>query len=84
MGIGLNNYIKEIKMDKYICKVCATVYDPNLGILEDGIAPGTPFEQIPSSWMCTVCGAPKSSYVLLPEAEYQRLLAEKLIKKDSN
>lgn len=48
-------------MDKYICTVCATIYNPALGVLEDGIAPGTPFEKIPENWMCTVCGSPKIS-----------------------
>lgn len=71
-------------MDKYICKVCATIYDPELGIPEDGIKPGTPFEDIPSSWVCTVCGSPKSMYELFPESEYQKLVNENLIKRNSN
>lgn len=71
-------------MDKYICTVCATIYNPDLGIPEDGILPGTPFENIPEDWMCTVCGSPKSKYIVLPEEEYQRLLNEKLIRKNSN
>lgn len=71
-------------MDKYICTVCATIYDPALGIPEDKIPPGTPFEKIPEDWMFTVCGSPKNKYIVLPEAEYQRLLNEKLIRKNSN
>lgn len=71
-------------MNKYICTVCATIYNPDLGIPEDDIPPGTPFEEISQNWLCTVCGSPKDKYVLLPEAEYQRLLNEKLINKNSN
>lgn len=71
-------------MDKYICTVCATIYDPTLGIPEDEISPGTPFEKIPQDWMCTVCGSPKDKYILLSEEDYQRLLNEKLIRKNSN
>lgn len=71
-------------MNKYICTVCATIYNPDLGIPEDGILPGTPFENIPQNWMCTVCGSPKIKYIVLPEEEYQRLLNEKLIRKNSN
>lgn len=70
-------------MEKYICTVCATIYDPALGIPEDEILPGTPFEDIPSDWACTVCGSPKSKYIVLPEEEYQRLLNKKLINKNS-
>lgn len=63
-------------MDKYICKVCATIYDPAVGIPEDGIAPGTPFEDIPETWVCTVCGCPKNMYVKLSEEEYQKILSK--------
>lgn len=60
-------------MDKYICTVCATIYDPAVGDQEDGIAPGTPFEKVPPSWTCPVCGSPKEKYVLLPQEEYEKL-----------
>lgn len=60
-------------MDKYICKVCATIYDPQKGDVEDGIPPGTAFENIPNDWTCPVCGSPKSFYVLLPPEEYERI-----------
>lgn len=63
-------------MDKYICKVCATIYDPKIGIPEDNILPGTDFKDIPETWTCTVCGASKSSYVILPEEECQKLINE--------
>ena len=32
---------------KYICEVCDWVYDPAVGDPENGIAPGTPFEDLP-------------------------------------
>ncbi|MFA5112687.1 MAG: rubredoxin [Candidatus Margulisiibacteriota bacterium] len=49
-------------MKKYVCKVCGYVYDPALGDPDNGIAPGTAFEQIPDSWVCPVCGADKSQF----------------------
>jgi len=66
----------NFEMNKYICKVCATIYDPSIGIPEDGIAAGTPFEDIPQDWTCTVCGSPKMMYEILPEDEYQKLIHE--------
>lgn len=33
-------------MDKYICTVCDYVYDPELGDPENGIEPGTSFEDL--------------------------------------
>jgi rubredoxin len=47
---------------KYECDVCGYVYDPELGDAEGGIAPGTPFEELPEDWQCPVCGASKDEF----------------------
>lgn len=49
-------------MDKYICTICNYEYDPELGDPGNNIAPGTPFEELPDSWVCPVCGAEKSFF----------------------
>ena len=49
-------------MKKYICTVCGYVYDPEIGDPENGISPGTPFEKLPSDWVCPVCSADKSQF----------------------
>lgn len=49
-------------MDKYYCTVCGYVYDPVEGDPDSGIAAGTPFEEIPDSWTCPVCGVDKSMF----------------------
>ena len=49
-------------MQKYICKVCKWVYDPEIGDPEHGIAPGTPFEEIPDDWRCPKCGVKKAMF----------------------
>ena len=36
-------------MDKYECP-CGFVYDPAAGDPEHGVAPGTPWEQVPADW----------------------------------
>ena len=38
-------------MEKYICTVCDYVYDPELGDPENGIEPGTSFEDLPEDWV---------------------------------
>jgi rubrerythrin len=48
---------------KWICKVCSMIYDPAVGDLDSGIAPGTPFEALPDDWICPICQARKSSFV---------------------
>jgi len=49
-------------MKKYRCTVCGYVYDPQQGDPESGIAAGTPFEKIPDTWSCPICGAKKSEF----------------------
>ncbi|MCH8078000.1 MAG: rubredoxin [SAR324 cluster bacterium] len=47
---------------KYVCIVCGYVYDPAVGMPEDGIAPGTPFAAIPDDWECPDCGVSKADF----------------------
>ena len=51
-----------MKMKKYRCVVCGWIYDPEIGDPDSGIAPGTPFEQIPDDWTCPVCGVTKADF----------------------
>ena len=46
----------------YVCTVCGYVYDPALGDPDNGILPGTEFEDIPEDWVCPVCGVPKEDF----------------------
>lgn len=47
---------------EYYCTVCGHIYNPVQGDPESGIPPGTPFEDLPESWVCPVCGAEKSDF----------------------
>jgi rubredoxin len=47
---------------KYMCSVCRYVYDPAVGDPKGGIAPGTPFEELPDDWTCPVCRVPKNMF----------------------
>ncbi len=48
-------------MKKYVC-VCGYVYDPEVGDPDNGIAPGTPFEDLPEDWVCPVCSLTKDQF----------------------
>lgn len=50
------------KMGKYVCDVCGYVYDPAEGDPDNGIKPGTSFEDLPDDWVCPVCGASKDQF----------------------
>jgi len=50
------------KMDKYVCKICGYIYDPEKGDPENGIVGGTSFEDLPEDWVCPVCRAGKNEF----------------------
>ena len=49
-------------MKKYECGACGYVYDPEKGDPENGIKPGTPFEELPDDYECPVCGMGKDVF----------------------
>ena len=49
-------------MDKWVCTICGYVYDPKKGDPDNGVDPGTAWEDVPSDWMCPICGAAKSDF----------------------
>lgn len=53
----------EAATQKWICRQCSMIYDPVVGDLDSGIAPGTPFNEIPDDWTCPICGAEKKLFV---------------------
>lgn len=50
---------------RYMCIVCGWIYDEELGSPEDGIAPGTRWEDVPLNWCCPDCGAVKDDFDLI-------------------
>jgi len=49
-------------MDKYVCSICGYEYDPAVGDPDNGVAAGTPFESIPDTWVCPLCGVRKENF----------------------
>ena len=52
---------------KYRCTVCGYIYDPAHGDPESGAKPGTPFEKLPDSWVCPICGVGKDQFEKVAE-----------------
>ena len=50
---------------KWICLVCGFVYDEALGRPEDGLPPGTRWEDVPLSWRCPDCGAGREEFEMV-------------------
>ena len=49
-------------MKMYICIICGWVYDEKEGWPEEGIVPGTKWEDVPDDWVCPDCGASKDDF----------------------
>ena len=49
-------------MDKDVCDICGYIYDPANGDPDNGVAPGTPWEQVPADWVCPLCGVGKDQF----------------------
>ena len=47
--------------NEYECP-CGYVYDPELGDPDNGVAPGTAWEDVPEDWLCPTCGLGKDSF----------------------
>jgi rubredoxin len=50
---------------KWLCKTCNYVYDEAVGCPDDGIAPGTRFEDLDDDWFCPDCGVGKDDFSLM-------------------
>lgn len=53
---------EEKNLERWVCTVCGYVYDPEVGDPENGIAPGTAFEDLPDDWVCPDCGVDKDLF----------------------
>ncbi len=47
--------------DKMKCMLCGHVYEQEKG--DKGVPAGTAWDDVPSDWVCPICGARKSSFV---------------------
>ncbi|MGC8851114.1 MAG: rubredoxin [Candidatus Micrarchaeia archaeon] len=54
-------------MAKWICRVCAYVYDEEKGDEANGVPRGTKFEDLPDDWVCPLCGVPKQQFEKLSD-----------------
>ena len=47
------------------CVLCGFLYDEAAGMPDDGIAPGTRWADVPDTWICPDCSAPKSDFEMV-------------------
>ena len=51
--------------NRYMCLLCGFVYDEELGWPDDGIAPGTRWDDVPLTWRCPDCAGIKADFEMI-------------------
>ncbi|WP_020206674.1 MULTISPECIES: rubredoxin [Cupriavidus] len=50
---------------QWVCIICGWVYDEAAGLPEEGIPPGTRWEDIPDDWRCPLCDVGKEDFAMV-------------------
>ena len=56
---------EETKLTEYKvwkCQICGFIYDEKEGWPDDGISPGTKWEDVDEGWTCPSCGVGKEEF----------------------
>jgi rubredoxin len=54
-----------VAMKTWMCLICGWIYDEAAGLPEEGVAPGTRWEELPPNWTCPECGARKEDFEMV-------------------
>jgi rubredoxin len=52
-------------MKKWECIVCGLIYEEAEGWPDDGITPGTAWDDVPEDWICPDCGVGKEDFEMI-------------------
>lgn len=52
-------------MKAYMCVICGWVYEEAKGNPDQGIPPGTRWEDVPENFKCPECGATKADFEMI-------------------
>lgn len=64
--VKVSNPLCEVgDMKQYMCVICGFIYDEAKGLPDEGIAPGTRWEDVPLNWQCPECGAGKEDFEMV-------------------
>jgi len=55
----------QVQFKTWMCLICGFVYDEAAGLPDEGIQPGTRWEDVPMNWTCPECGARKEDFEMV-------------------
>ena len=61
----VSQQLKGLVVQKWECIVCGFIYDQALGLPEEGITPGSSWDDIPNDWCCPDCGVGKEDFEMV-------------------
>ncbi len=56
---------EEQAYKSWMCVVCGWIYHEEEGAVDDGIPPGTRWDDVPEDWVCPDCGAGKEDFEMV-------------------
>ena len=59
------NHTADAASRQWVCVICGWIYDEAVGYPEDGIAPGTRWEDVPEDWRCPLCDVGKEDFAMV-------------------
>ena len=60
-----NEHVNDKEYKSWLCIICGWVYDEEKGSPDDGIAPGTRWQDVPEYWVCPDCGCGKDDFEMI-------------------
>ena len=63
----------------WLCEPCGFIYSEELGLPDDGIPPGTAWEDVPDDWYCPDCGVGKDDFILADKDYLQMTIGEHFV-----
>ena len=61
----MSETLAKTEFRTWMCVVCGFVYDEAKGLPEEGIAPGTRWDEVPDTWTCPDCGVTKADFEMM-------------------
>jgi len=57
--------LEAVKPRTWMCLTCGWIYNEAEGWPDEGIAPGTRWDDIPADWQCPECGVSKADFEMV-------------------
>ena len=67
MALRSTEFRRDTSMEykSWMCLICGWIYDEEAGLPDEGIPPGTRWEDVPINWTCPECGARKEDFEMV-------------------